>query len=514
LRTIQAGIDLASTTSRDTVWVAGGTYAENVTLATGVGVWAGYSADFSSRDITGFPTTIEGQSRNGDPYPGAVNAVDVAGGAAGSTTLDGFVVRGYDTSSTDSIQSTYAIYVRDSDGTLAITNNAIAAGDAPSSRPASASGDPGLPGDPGGTGVDAIDMFTTYGTMNHGCVDEDHAQAGGAAGFSWCAGATGGVGGGRSCPAWDSTAGETVAPGVPESGTAGGSGAAGGAGGHDAYLRPYSNPGWPGDDTCDDLANVLTFSADLEGAVGSPGGPGGDGAGGAGCSDGAGTVANGFWRPLPAVAGVAGTAGGGGGGGGAGAGNLTSTDCADSPHGDDVLGPTGGGGGGGGCGGGQGAAGLGGGGSFALFVNWFNSTPTTAPTISGNAFQGGIGGGGGAGGNGADGGLGGTGGPGGAGSPTNGGGFVTTDPRFPAWDAGDGGPGGIGGVGGGGGGGCGGPAYSLYVWGEGTLDVSGWATGNTFLALGSGGAGGAGGTSSVSGGAPGASGAAANTNIP
>ncbi len=77
--TIQAAI--AASQKGDVVWVAQGTYQENLSLKPGVKLEGGYKSDFSARNWTAWPTVVDGASK-GSVVIGAHGAI-----------LDGFTLR-------------------------------------------------------------------------------------------------------------------------------------------------------------------------------------------------------------------------------------------------------------------------------------------------------------------------------------------------------------------------------------------------------------------------------------
>jgi hypothetical protein len=483
--TIQAGIDFAAATSKTNVYVAQGVYEESITLSAGVSVLGGYSTDFSSSGLT---SIVWGQTPQ-IATPGAVNCTEIAGLPPQSTRFDGFSV--YGAAATAPSTASYAVYLRDCDDSVAVTNNQVFAGSGGIGAAGSSEGVHGSLGANGTAGMNAIDVFATYGVNVCGPGNESVGGGGGVTVF--CGAARGGNGGSRTCPTFN---GETDPPVPSEYGQTGwgSAGGPGGMAGRDVYQQIAS---------CEGYQMYPGGSPDpVEGSDGYNGGPGAVGSAGVGCSSPSGTVAAGLWQGTVGGTGGAGTPGGGGGGGGSGAGAYVHASCYAS-YGGDNVGPTGGGGGSGGCAATGGAGGTSGGGSLGIFVT-FSSLPTSAPELSGNSITGGTGGAGGAGRNGGSGGTGGSGAPGGSGS--------LAGPTFPSFDAGAGGHGGVGGHGGGGGGGCGGPSYGIYVFGHGALDLSAYANANAFV-LGSGGAGGDGGGSLGNPGGTGANGVASTTNL-
>ena len=472
--TIQAAIDKAASTGKRDVYVATGVYSESVKLKQGVQVYGGYSSDFMQRNIVLYETVIMGKNYT-QQLPGAINAVSL-GGAAGSTVVDGFTIFGHNNNGAGG--SSYTVYIKDSTQGLRFSNNHVVAGNGGVGQ-AGAAGSDGQDGIGGSAGQPAF--YYSSKTCNVGKVKD-----GGDGGQRICSGTSvaGGKGGDSYCPA----------DGNPHAGEYGndGSGAGGGDGGQ---------AGWDGrflTDSCG-LCTVPTNNNPMEGGDGYKGSSGANGPTGAGCSQGAGSVVNGFWQSYVGNNGGTGApgSGGGGGGGGGGADVIVPWGC------NDHIGGTGGGAGSGGCHGTGGTGGQGGGGSFGVFL-YFSIPPSSVPSITDNFIEGGFGGAGGYGANGGTGGVGGTGATGGA--PGSG----------SAWCAnggGTGGDGGTGGHGGGGGGGCGGVAYCVYAWGQGNNDLTSYkAPGNT-CALGSPGGGGAGGPSIGNNGEQGDAGTSASTNF-
>jgi hypothetical protein len=456
------------------ILVAAGTYRENVQLRSGVKLYGGYSSDFSARDSVLRPTLILGQEPDpADPNarPGAV----YASGVSARTVLSGFIVQGYDVNADpaagQAAASSYAVYARDCDGRLEVTDNLIVGGRGGDGA-AGVAGASGQSATDGGTGLDSWEC-----PNSQDC--EGYAHAGGAGSDN------------PACP------GHTGHPGATARGynygfqDYQGGGLDGTGGGNCIYL--HTDPSQY--DLC--KYDCQVGEGDINGDDAQPGADGAAASGGQGCAAARGSVAGGLWQPASAGGGGGGAAGQGGGGGGAGGAvvnqNLGTGCTQGNPYGD--LGGSGGGGGGGGCGGAGGRAGGGGGGSFGVFLV-FSSAPASLPRVEGNRIRRGFGGQGGPGGGGGQGGLGGQGGPGGR-------------IELPAWCAGSGGAGGRGGDGGGGGGGgggCGGVSFGLA--GQ-FLDGAPYAVRNQFELPGtadSGGPGGAGGPSPAGGGAVGAAG--------
>ncbi|MFT7621566.1 MAG: hypothetical protein ACI9WU_000730 [Myxococcota bacterium] len=454
--TIQAGIDAAVTLGKRDVYVATGVYSENVVLAAGVSVYGGYTGDFTQRDITLFETAVIGQEPGGAAV-GAFSAFAIAG-AGEPTNLDGFTVFGPDSQSAG--DSSYAVWIRDCDARLQVTNNRIFSG-------SGGNGQSGGPGASGADGPDASGGADAVELCNNGAM----VTAGGTAGVNTCSAidTSGGAGGASYCNTTNAT-------------EDGGPGANGGGAG-----------GVQGLDTIGVIGGLICVDADQsDGQPGGVGSPGAAGSTGLGCGTTAGTVAGGLWVAGLGTNGGAGTHGAGGGGGGGGGGSeIPGFFGAATEY---NAGGSGGGGGAAGCLAIGGVGGTGGGGSFGVFMTWSAAT-ATAPGVADNSIRRGNGGLGGPGGSGGVGGIGGQGGSGGAQ------GGACTRP------GGVGGKGGSGGHGGGGGGGCGGSSYGLYAAGQGGLDLSTVKTGNTPLAGGTAGNGGPGGLSLGNGGQDGQDGA-------
>ena len=506
-RTIQAGIDTAAAEGRRDVYVSAGVYSETIALAIGVGTYGGYSADFRERNQDLHESAILATSPD-ESGPGAVNAIDIAGADAGSTVFDGFSVFAYDQPIAGA--SSYAVYVRDSDESLRISNNTLTGGlGGKGSR-----GTDGVDGDDGSNGtpgVASFDLYLYFQAIDPG-YEVDHCDAippgevqpvsaGGAGGVFSCDTlvVSGGSGGERVCPSIDAETTQPAAPIPSEFGLAGSNnsvGGDGGAPGQDVYHQSYS---------CDGYSSY----GSVEGEIGLDGDDGSNGNSGGGCTETDGTIdAGGLWQASVGTAGTRGTPGGGGGGGGSGGGAYVHTSCFSKGFGYDNYGGTGGGAGSGACDGSEGTPGTSGGGAFVVF---FVATvpPSTVPDISYNSLHSGYGGDGGDGGNGGVGGAGGLGAPGGAG----GGGYDPPEETYPAFKGGKGGTGGQGGHGGGGGGGCGGPSYGIFATGAGGADLNPWKLLNSFDANGSGGASGLGGFSLGNPGGDGSAGESSAANF-
>ena len=504
--TLNAAIQKAAADGRRDVYVATGVYAENVVLAAGVNTYGGFSATFNYRDTVLYETVIfGGQPAQG--AQGAVNALDIQNAAGKTTTLDGFTIYGYDNKTAGG--SSYAVYARNCDETLRLTNNHVIAGDAGKGIPGDkgTDGDNGLAGDPG---KGAKDVGTCTGGSNN---------AGGAAGTKTCGAVKvdGGTGGSTVCPDFDSN---TAPPGCPDSsidqtsqvtelgqkGSGFGAGV-GGAAGLDQYtdrgFGPYTSNicGLNSNQNCQ-VCHLPPGNPD--GAPGTNGTKGEDGPKGAGGATGGGTVQGGLWTVYDGTNGAAGVPGGGGGGGGAG-GGVETTGCSNTGASGSDVGGSGGGGGSGACGGTGGDGGGGGGASFGIFL-WYTAAPATTPEVMGNLVTSGNGGDGGNGGPAGLGGIGGNGGLGGA----NG---SLVQAAVCAATGGAGGRGGDGGHGGGGGGGAGGPSYALFIGGTAYAPFVILKSANFFDLAGSGGKGGFGGPSLGKAGDPGSNGTSTIANF-
>ena len=353
---VQAGIAAAVAGGLPHVYVAAGSYEEQVTIADGVGVFGGYSADGAwDRDLDVHETLII----HGDlDESGAVRAVIVEG-VSQDTDLQGLTIK----AGTNPVPggSTYGLWMRDVSSAVRVGFCRITAGN----------GGPGTHGDHGVKGSDGSSGQQGLGTVTTdcGCDEFDtYGGVGGAGAFATCDSevGSGGTGANGGCPASDSGSTGAASP----DGTAGGA---------------------PGEDADD----------------GTPGASPGPAAGGAaqGVVD-----ADGLWQGGDGADGSDGGDGHGGGGGGSGHGGTGGIDelfCG-------IWGAGGGGGGGGGCGGTAGTHGTAGGGSFGVFL--VDASPrleqvALSHSSGGNGGNGGLGGGGG---------LGKTGGPGGAGFKSGG----------------------------------------------------------------------------------------------
>ncbi|HEY3266718.1 MAG TPA: right-handed parallel beta-helix repeat-containing protein [Armatimonadota bacterium] len=123
--TVQQGIDAAQ--AGDEVWVAAGTYPENITLKSGVGLYGGFVGNEESRDPRDPSVNIsllDGQSKG--------TVIIIAADATSATVVDGFdIEHGYGLIATSDGRGG-GIYVKG--GTPIISNNVITNCSAQSSR--------------------------------------------------------------------------------------------------------------------------------------------------------------------------------------------------------------------------------------------------------------------------------------------------------------------------------------------------------------------------------------------
>jgi len=366
--TIQRAIDTAAITG-GRVFVAEGTYNENVSLAKGVSIFGGYKEGTFVRDAAAV-TTI-----NGSEISVAVSKVD-------TVTIDGFTINCAD--ATAASGSSIAISLHDARG-ITITNNIIHAGKGaagtnqsqPSTPPKSADGQPGLT---------ATNAGCAFGS---GCP----SNPGGAAGHLHlpdgvlCCGGQGG----QACDAaeddcWDGGAGWGAGGGVggESKGWLGGDGDAGDDG---------ANGGLPGADGAGGAAFGSVLLGSYVPAAGQDGDEGGHGSGGGGGGGGGAGLAVGGSGGGGGAGGRGGSPGLGGGGGGASIGILISGTSQATIEKNSISTDNGGRGGNGalgGLGGKPGLGGVGGGG------NLYGSAGGKGGD-GGSGSQGGSGGGGGGG---------------------------------------------------------------------------------------------------------------------
>lgn len=474
-KTINYGIQRASSLGRPKVFVADGLYEENIRLVAGISLFGGFRADTWERHVSSTLTAIRGTG-------GSLHQKTItADGITQKTTVEGFVI--YGPINTNIGGNSYAIWVKDSTSALVIRSNIIYGG----------SGGPGQNGTNGAGGSSGTNGSpgSPAKEISANCFEECTQQmetAGGAGGPKTCEGTdvSGGAGGRAVCPDFQrgvnqcnqcsSTESQTIDP--RSNGAQGrNNGGAGGSGGYHSLI----------DGSCYGECTCYVPNGERNGGNGANGPDGQNGSGGQGCSNPAGQVMSGEWVGSSGTDGAPGTHGGGGGGGGAGGGVETYYYSGCAANGSSDIGGSGGGGGSGGCRGLGGTGGSAGGGAFGIFLVW-TSAPSSVPVIEGNVLTRGFGGRGGQGGNGGSGGAGGAGANGGA----SGAGNTAT---FCAGGGGKGGKGGNGGAGGGGGGGCGGASVAIFASGQGSSNLASYKTANTFRGGGSGGAGGNGGGS-------------------
>ncbi len=525
-KTIMRGFVRAKATNRTKVLVAGGAYNENVVMGNaslvggqnyeGISLLGGYNPLTWQVDTAANLTAIFGVATSGHRKTVAIESVTRA-----STTFAGFAV--YGQSATGAAENSYAVYVRDSNNRLTVSNNVIWPG-AGGPGTSGARGGDGTNGGSGGNGANAY-RPGTYGCGETCAAALPGGNPGGTAGANAsCTTATaGGAGGPSTCPDFDDqsnlcTNHNASNPNVisttfrqtnANSGLDGGGNVgSGGTGGCDGLITPTS--------PCTCRVPGTTGGCTLGSASGPArnGGAGTPGTAGAASGTAGGTVSGANWTNVAGGSGALGANGSGGGGGGGGAGSeaygATTTCQTQAQY--TVLGGSGGGGGAGGCGGAGGGGGGYGGGAFGIFVV-FTSVPVALPALTGNAVHLGFGGLGGRGGDGGTAGTGGNGGSGGLGGTTAGD-FWCATPGSKGGEGGDGGPGG------GGAGGNGGVAYGVFVAGNGSVaPPAAWgAVGsggqNTYFSDGVGGTGGQGGGVGAGGsaGASGLTGTAAQRN--
>jgi hypothetical protein len=486
LRSILKGIDASVVKKLPHVYVTKGTYAGHITLASGKQVFGGFKDDFSIRDASVYESIIEGNECF-EKSPGTVNAAEVSE----KTGISGFTIYGAECGAEG--MSSYAVYIRNCDSSLYVSENRIYGGKGGngSSGKEGENGKNGMTGEDGKEVKDAGTPLCNYLFSNEG---------GKGAVFS-CGNVSvnGGNGGTSLCPDFDVNAGVNDCPveGIQtfnekEYGKAGTPGALGGDGGkpgmdtmitqtfHDPIANKCSKPDW-GCIMCHFSDNKNLGENGMEGKQGA------NGSGGEGCIESKYSVENGLWVGGKGFSGKEGSAGGGGGGGGAGGGTETSSDCSGGylyNFGFDDLGGSGGGGGSGGCGGKSAEGGGYGGGSFGVFVLTEKGN-MKFPVLSKNKIWTGKGG---KGGKGGDGGLGGAGGYGGKGGKES-----ESEQTWCAGEGGNGGNGGAGGYGGAGGGGCGGASYGIFISGYTSVPSEYKEPSNEFVLQGEGGAAGEGG---------------------
>jgi len=485
LHTIQAAIDKAVATlttraPRRDIFIAAGSYVEELRVPDGVRIHGGYRRDFLALDPQGFQVVWIAPADT--QATGGAAAVIAEGAGATETVVEWVHLRGLD----------------------AVTDQGIAVGlwieapGGPNLRVRELSVRSGLPGDgqDGRSGTTGARPTTEAqsGQVQRGATEDSGRECipgatntvrGGNGGANTCGGVNvqGGNGGSPTCP-------ESFNLGTQPGGTAGTapSGVTAGLGGDGGNnLMGPIDGNCPGNVCC----GLADFSVPTEfrfPQAGRNGGNGGNGDNGNGCIDNLGRFMVRTWRGGAATNGTAGRAGGGGGGGGGG--GTARIDWVDGLcQFVDGLGGGGGGGGAGGCGGQPGTAGTSGGPAIGIVIEG-SADNIELRNVTIETTRGGRGGDGGVGGEGALGGVGAF------------GGSVPREQQSTPTLAGPvpgarGGRGGDGGAGGGAGGGCGGASVGVWVLGSASdAAVQSLRTNNT-LTLGEGGRGGRGGGGAV-----------------
>jgi hypothetical protein len=439
-KTLNRAIDEAVVLGASQILIGQGIYNETITMVDGISLLGGYSYNFEWYNLDFLQSMIV-------QLPSVSDITLIAEEILLPTVIQGLEIHGPNTRVSG--QSSYAIYLKDSNVNLVIRDCVIIGGN-------SGDGAYGSSGEDGQKGIDGFDGLppAEYYTSN-----ENTGGLGGSSPF-----ARGGDGG---------TAGAPVYNNAQSNGDSGLSGPVAGLGGLGGYASSTLKP------------SSVIIPSDNKARSGSNGEDGLDGSNGGGGSGGSGgTVVGEYWQTSDGDPGSDGSYGGGGGGGGASGGIEDTDDINSSVNG--WLGGSGGGGGAGGGYGSRGSSGIGGGGSFSIFI-YFSSAPSSIPQIYDNIIYLGLGGNGGHGGNGGTGGQGGTGGIGGSGDGLG-------WPLSAAGNGGIGGTGGNGGHGGGAGGGAGGPSYGIFVEGYGGTPYYN-LNNSIFITTGGGGAGGLGGYS-------------------
>ena len=456
LRTIGRALELAASSlqsdmSRPDVFVASGTYTENLRVPDGIGLHGGYRRDFLALDPDGFETRVAATSYDAASFGAALS---IAPGSR-PTVVEGLALRGFDAAGEP--VPAVGLYVEDAWAALTLRRLRVQSG-----KP--------TPGRSGGEGtVGRAPTAAASGGQPPRAAREDNGRhvcqnapfnsvAGGEPGRNSCGSqaVSGGQGGGAVCPQFSAPA----AGGDPGVGPGAGRG---GQGGTDVQA-PIPRSATCNQDVCCGLADFSVPSVYRQAAPGSDGSPGVAGNAGSACVDSLGNfsraaAAGGMrWQSGRAAAGSGGGPGGGAGGGGAGGGvelDFTPVSC-EFPDG---LGGGGGGGGAGGCGGSGGEPGASGGPAVGVLIQLRSSQAVPRIERIAIATESGATGG--------DGGAGGDGGPGGAGGP---GGQLPREqlstPTLAGAAPGEpGGNGGAGGPGGAAGGGCGGSSVGMWLSG-------------------------------------------------
>lgn len=493
LATLQAAINqahasLETAAPRPFIFVASGTYVENITLQSGVKIFGGYRRDFLGLDPTGFRVEVRATANDSvgaHPFGAAL----FADGIATETSITWMNFRGADTTRNSELRAGFLI--RNSNPALLFEEVFVTAG----------SGGEGQNGINGAPGSAMSGSLPTSGEAPKNAREDTFRNCasgettrGGNGGMNMCrvSGSIttirGGNGGGADCPMFGGVEGSgTSGTGF---GISGGNGGGGGASAEGPILGPRESCPV---DVCCGLSDFTVTSPAINASPGFRGIDGSNGSGGMGCNSGLGNIDLGGdlprWTPVSASPGSDGFPGSGGGGGGAGGGLLINFVPGDCPF-PDSIGGAGGGGGAGGCGGERGTDGTSGGHSVAVLI-----VGSDAPSFINNVLTPADGGRGGDGGAGGDGGRGQNGGNGGTLTRAQ----RTTISLSGANDGQRGGAGGTGGTGGGGGGGCGGSSVGIWLVNGNSSTRDRLRSGNTFV-LGQGGRAGRGGAGAAPGG--------------
>lgn len=347
LATLAAALTQAEALSKRDVYVASGTYAEQLSIASPRGVYGGYAAMNWGRSLSYVTSVIDVNQPLRISYANGtvVQLMDFVGASA---------------TGTGSLASAYGALIRFSTDVV-LERVSVKAGNGLNGA-AGTAGAAGLNGNPGVNGEAGREDSDAFGCQ---VTSQPSPGAGGA---STCSRA-GGRGG------YPGRVTDTGEPGLEGSlGTPGGAGV------------PYD---YCQNDACTGGFNLPSQYHGSDGTHGGTGSHGTSGAGFGGMNSLGYTVAS-------TSSGTSGAAGNGGGGGGGGGGGDYLCDS---------WGSGGGGGGSGGCGGVRGLRGISGGASFALYA--YSSTVTAIDSVfrAGNGGKGGNGGSGGSGGTGAAGGI-------------------------------------------------------------------------------------------------------------
>jgi hypothetical protein len=282
--TIQMGIDSAKILG-GRVFVAEGTYNENISLAKGVSILGGYKDGSFVRDTATAKSIINGTA----------TAIKIF--SADSVTIDGFTINCADATSPGA--SSIAISLNDATNVL-ISGNLIHAGMGGVGRNRTQPSTPGKAPN-GSPGADA----TNSGCGVLSCTD----TPGGAGGYlGGIAGGVGGDGCSALCPNGAKGQGPAGGAGGISRNLLGGTGGDGGAGGQGASVGASG----AGGASIGSISNGAYISAS-----GANGGDGADGSGGGGGGGGGAGLAKGASGGGGGAGGIGGTGGAGGSGGGA-----------------------------------------------------------------------------------------------------------------------------------------------------------------------------------------------------